>query len=720
MDQLNQILSKLGLKSQSPYPQLPKGSDPYISPEDLERFNMELTAEKLFGIKIQPIWPGYGEGSNYYQSRQATPGFALFAGQQQVMVEIHTNDDMLQPYELSTGSESRLVPAFTKFPKSGCLHLTALWSAHVPRYDKIEIRLSQLQEQAQNPNLKNFYHLLKQQWVPADYTGGIARSLWIYAPYQYLLPLPSGEAKGLEGKLVTYPQGGPILDSIMRRSPPRFQDLTPDEVNTRHYHLEHACPDEPPKPEDKYILYDNQLYAFYKKGVVNNATFEDLSNLPLDILLQFKWLPPNELYITPLLRTSGSQEALDDITSHLTQKGGWHLTSTLQDLLYFVPGGKPIPPSYGRRKVENWSNLEEIDEVDGSPRYPLGLTQQITKKLAPTGDPSGNYVFGRVGKTNYTVNPELLAGILVSGLSKMGAKTGTVSELALELNPNLVWADYTAVNLDSTMRWASEFGGTVWYMDLPDPEDILIAEGNRNPRPDEIESLRNQQVAQDNAWIEQRLNQMLDTWYQENRITGLPLVIHPSNNTDRYLTFLSLLMNEKKLPKLTQEWEVVSGEWVQMVGNDFSHLLSVIEKGNEYQVANARAAGNGILWYLNHGFNAAVHPTWIITHSKTDPDVLSGKYMYNQFAVHLEGGLSPKIPTFEFNLIYPGTGEKLAKLNLKISDKRILQVVGRLSPQEAKALQSEIATTSTITTHPNSNGRSPSRSKERRDVRSET
>lgn len=721
MNQINQILTKLGIKPQGTYPQLLPG-DPVLR-DNQERYNMEMSARELLGTLILPSNP-----------RDLANSFAVFMQANgkgpELSLEIHTDDSKLKPITHSVGESVTLLPKLAQYPaKRKVYDITVILTAHVPQQSRYRARMRRNQEKANNQAHRQFFEKMEYHWAPAGNNAGVVRNLWVIAPTKHVVPTTSGEKRGTDGRVITYPESGDTINSLVYRRPFRSRRLKPDKDGT-YFHEEYAAPDQDPVEGPDFLDVDGTLYAFFKGGVINSETLPQLARMPVDILMRLEWREgSSKLYITPLLRASGKRAQLESLREDLDDMGGWKLIRTkphsrvsqMEAFRAFIPGNPPLPPKFGRREVEGWSNIDPNKGL-------LGLPQLLAKDLSPVGNPLADLIVGFVKRVGYTM--ESGPGWLVTSRSE-GGKSTAVALLSQEREPKTFWVDITGDRRGSPPYWTSLFGGLTWYVNCPDAESIYLTETGQRGTPEQIALLRQELEDHDSLWVDKILQRMLENSIKKGKWLYYPFCMHPTNYTGRYLDLVAKFLG--KLPEITSEWLALKGEGFGVVVNDFSHLLTIRNTGSDWEKQKALNAGEAAVWYCNHGSNHGAGSFTLITHYERDPDTLLQREVLSTFAHLLRGASDESEPDYQFDLVVPNSitpanigGTVEARLDLRIYDEELLELVERLTPSFGKQFMEQEYSLPEILKPPeftfttfNSNGWSPSRPKVRQNVRPE-
>jgi len=666
---LNSAMERLGFRKNQPL-QITDGIPPEVHLEEFARQEEEINLQKLLGTKVSPAYQENGQGGF------SPSEYALFGGKRPVVVEVHTDDSKLQPYELPQGKDVLLVPALFKLVQRGALDFQVMISAHEPQLRTHRKHMKEMREHAETDERVEFLDRFTR-WVSPKNGGGIIRNLWIFADPKTMLPMRNGEKRGAGGRPIKYIYAGNMLQSYIHRRGPRPEPVLSNQVGgrpSRHYHLEATGISKDPIEYQDYLMVEGMPFAFFKGGIVDNGTYPKLAKLGVDILLRFEFLDNSDrLWVTPLLRASGSVKQLADLYEQLKDIGGWTRIQgkdQREAFLHTIWGNKFLPSRYGRREVLGWHSVDE--------KKP-GLLHLIAKDLAPVGNPQGRQIAGKIGGVPYTWEPRG-PSMLVTGPSEVTGKSTLVGAQALFRHDfRVFWVNWTSSILDSAQMWGPRFGGITWHIDLPDAEDIILQETGDRGKPEELDQLRYTLHQEGIIFVDALLARLYEASMKAGKWVYLPFILQPMRNNARTVDIITTF--QERLPIWTQKWTFETGQRLAIVNNDTSHLLSLLNEGNEYEIKLARKAAERIAWPLSHGANHGLE-SWCLTHDHLDLNVLLERNVYGNFSHELRGGLEGQ-PNYHFDLMVPSTKEVEVRLNFRYSDE-LREIFQRLHPDVAQ------------------------------------
>ncbi len=623
-------------KIRSIFPFLRSKSEIPINTEDMILHNREIAPAEMLGITIYNSQGGHAKFGNP-NSRKGE----FYA------VEVHQNTSSLFPFPYTDGEKVLTAPALFNLVKTQRLtDFMVISTAHVPKTDFMEDNIRNQKKTVNNEYQASLLNSMMENAMPLSQE--ITRNLYIIGDYKHIAPLPSGQLRGLGGNVVRFTQSGPMLYNLIRRMGTNFKDVhtSEEEDVSNEFHLNIAAPSRFIE-NDTYLEIDGVPFGFFVGGVIDSDTYPKIAQMDVDIFLRLEFiLNTSDLFVTSLLRTSGSIEKINNIYDNLKNiGGGWKIVSNnglIKAFKHTIPGSRFLPPSYTRYLVKNW--FRTSSDNNG---WKVGLLQKISEGIGPIGNPQGDMTFGKKYGRPWMYDSADLASVLVTGPSRKTGKSTTTAYLATLKSKDLFWIDMQASDKDAFMNIAHKSNGEVKLMYLPDPEfNYDEIEKNRLSVWSDIKK-ENKEIVRN--W----LNRMEEDSNTRGRIANLPFVLHPVVNSTRYIDLVKTFL--ETLPYFTKLWLKKGWKSPQLVINDFSQLLTTWGSADKFEKNLSYQTANQIVWYISHGYHNGISPTWVTTHAKTDFSAILGHEVYSKFGLHLDGGLEAS-PDYHYNLMVPSSG----------------------------------------------------------------
>lgn len=644
-----------------------KSEEPIIT-DDMVLHNREKQAKEMLGnITIYNTRDGYAKFGNP-SSRKGD----FYA------VEVHQNNNNLDPFYYTNGEKVIAAPALFKLlKKQGLFDFMVISTAHTPKTDFMEDNIRSQKKTVNNEYQASLLNSMLENAMPEDQE--ITRNLYIIGDYDRIAPLPSGQLRGLDGQVVKFTQSGPMLYNLIRRKGPNFNSIYTSEKEGRfnEFHIDHAAPDRFIE-NDTYLEIDGVPFGFFVGGVIDSNTYPKIAQMDIDIFLRLEFIKnTSDLFVTSLLRTSGSVEKINNIYENLKNiGGGWKIVTNkglIKAFKHTIPGSQFLPPSYTRYWVKNWFRTSSDNN-----EWKVGLLQQISEGIGPIGDPQGDITFGKKYGRPWMYDSTDLASVLITGPSRKTGKSTTTAYLATLKNKDLFWIDLQASDKDAFMNIAYNSNGDLKLMYLPDPE--FNYDDTEEYRLKVWSDIKDENKKIVRVW----LDRLEEDSSARGRVANLPFVLHPVVNSMRYIDLVKTFL--EMLPYFTKLWLKKGWKSPQLIINDFSQLLTTWGSSDKFEKNLSYQTANQIVWYISHGYHNGIAPTWVTTHAKTDFSAILGHEVYSKFGLHLDGGLEAN-PNYHYNLIVPSSEVlEVEDLDCRIYNRNLLKELKWLDTETSQNL----------------------------------